>query len=92
MRMDTCLLVEGRTEGKLQNLLNTELHKLSNWMILNQLTVNPKKLTKLVFQSTLLGIPIEFQLSIDEVCVKSSANLKYLGMNLDQYLIYKSHI
>ena len=39
---DTCLLVEGKTEGKLHNLLNTELYKLSNWMIVNQLTVNPK--------------------------------------------------
>ena len=27
---DTCLLVEGKTEGELQNLLNTKLYNLSN--------------------------------------------------------------
>ena len=35
-------------------------------MILNQLTNNPKKSTILVIQPTLRGIPIEFQLNIDE--------------------------
>ena len=80
---DTCLLVEGKTEGRLQNLFNTELHNLSNWMILNQLTINSKKYTILVIQPILRGIPIEFQLNIDEVCAKSSVNKKYLGMNLD---------
>ena len=45
---DTCLLVEGKNEEHLQNLLNTELYNLSNWMILNQLTINPKKSTILV--------------------------------------------
>ena len=89
---DTCLLVEGKNEGHLQNLLNTELYNLSNWVILNQLTINPKKSTILVIQPTLRGIPIEFQLNIDDVCVKSSVNVKYLGMNLDQHLNYKSHI
>ena len=57
---DTCLLVEGKNEGELQNLLNTELYNLSNWMILNQLTINPKKPTIVVIQPTLRGIPIEF--------------------------------
>ena len=85
-------VVEGKTEEHLQNLLNTELYNLSNWMILNQLTINPKKSTILVIQPTLRGIPIEFQLNIDDVCVKSSVNVKYLGMNLDQHLNYKSHI
>ena len=55
-------------------------------MILNQLTNNPKKSTILVIQPTLRGIPIEFQLNIDDVCVKSLVNVKYLGMNLDQHL------
>ena len=79
---DTCLLVEGKNEGHLQNLLNTELYNLSNSMILNQLTINPKTSTILVIQPTLRGIPIEFQLNIDDVCVKSSVKVKYLGMNL----------
>ena len=61
-------------------------------MILNQLAIHPKKSTILVIQPTLRGIPIEFQLNIDVVCVKSSVNVKYLGMNLDQHLNYKSHI
>ena len=86
----TCLLVEGKTEGKLQNLLNTELYMFSKWMILNRLTINPKKFTILVIQLTLRGIPIGFQLNINEVCVKSSANVKYLCVILDQHLNYKS--
>ena len=89
---DTCLLVEGKTERDLQNLLNTELYNLSNWMILNQLTINSKNSTILVIQPILRSIPIEFQLYIDDVCVKFSVNVKYLGMKLDQHLNYKSHI
>ena len=50
---DTCLLVQEKTEGKLQTTLNTDLYKLSNWMILNQLTINPKKSTILVIQTTI---------------------------------------
>ena len=61
-------------------------------MILNQSTINPKKSTILVIQPTLRGIPIKFQLNIDDVCGKSSVKAKYLGMNLDQHLNYKSHI
>ena len=61
-------------------------------MILNQLTINLKKSTISVIYPTLRGIPIEFQLNIDDVCVKSLVNVKYLGMNLDQHLNYKSHI
>ena len=59
-------------------------------MILNQLTINPKKPSILVIQPTLRGSPKEFQLNIDEVCVKSLANVKYLGMNSDQHLNYES--
>ena len=36
--------------------------------------------------------PKAIQLNIDEVCVKSSTNVQYLGMNWDQYLNYKSYI
>ena len=57
---DTCLLVEGKTERDLQNLLNTELYNLSNWMILNQLTINSKNSMILVIQPILRSIPIEF--------------------------------
>ena len=57
---DTCLLVEGNTEGALQNLLNTELYNLSNWIILIQLTIISQKSTILVIQPTLRGTPIEF--------------------------------
>ena len=84
--------MEEKTEGELQNLLSAELHKLSNWMILNQLTVNSKKCTIIVIEPTSLGIPKEFQLNLEEVCMKSTANVKYLKINLNQHLYYKSHI
>ena len=32
---DACLLVQQKTEGKLQSLLDTNLNQLSNWMIIN---------------------------------------------------------
>ena len=89
---DTYLIVQEKTDGESQTLLNTELYTLSNWMILNQLTINPKKSTTIVIQSTLLSIPLKFQLSNNEACVKSSATVKYLGRNLDQHLNYKPHI
>ena len=66
---------------------NTKLYKVLNCMILDQLTINPKKrITILVIQPTLRGTPVQFLLNIDEVCVKSTANVKYLGLNLDQLL------
>ena len=43
---DICLLVENKT-GELQNLLNTELYKLLNWMTLNQSTIIPNKIYNL---------------------------------------------
>ena len=61
-------------------------------MILNQLTIIPKKSTIFVIQPTLQSTLIQCQLNIDEVRVKILANEKYLGMNLDQHLNYTSHI
>ena len=45
-----------------------------------------------IIQPTLGGTPIQFLLNIDEVYMKSSANVEYLGITLDQHLKYKSYI
>jgi len=39
----TCLLVHGNSSEKLQYSLKTEIEKISQWMIVNCLTINPQK-------------------------------------------------
>ena len=60
-------------------------------MVLTQLIVKNLQ-SYVVIQLTLQGTPEEVQLTINEMCVKSSASLKYLGMILDQHLNNKLHI
>ena len=88
---DTCLLIEAKTVQELQNSVNNEMIKVTNWMISNQLTINPQKSSLLIIQPTLNDPPIKFQINIDGYYVNSQNSVKYLGIYIDHYLNFKFH-
>ena len=58
----------------------------------NQLTTNPKKLIILLIQSTLKNLPLNFEIRFKNHNISSCEYVNYLGINLDQYLNFKTHI
>ena len=40
---DTCLLIQNSNLDNLQNAVDAEMDKISNTMVVNKLTINPKK-------------------------------------------------
>ena len=58
----------------------------------NQLTINHKKLTILLIQSTLKNISLNFEIRFKNHNISSCEYVNYLGINLDQYLNFRPHI
>ena len=46
---DTCLLIQKSNLDDLQTAVDAEMDKISNWMVVNKLTINPKKSSILQF-------------------------------------------
>ena len=80
-----------KTAQELKNSINNEIIKVKNWMISNQITINPQKSSLSIIQPTLNDPPIKFQINIDGYYLNSQNNVKYLGIYIDHYLNFKFH-
>ena len=89
---DTCLLIQKSNLDDLQTAVDAEMDKISNWMVVNKLTINPKKSSILTIQPSIKGIPIHVHANINGHQINSSDKVTYLGIVLDQYLNFKPHI
>ena len=86
---DTCLLVESKNLETLQIFLNNEMIKVSNWMTINQLTINTNKPSFMIILPHYQNKPVQLQINIDGQYQNSQDNVKYLGIQLDQHLNFK---
>ena len=89
---DTCLLIQKSNLDDLQTAVDAEMDKILNWMVVNKLTINPKKSSSLTFQPSIKGTPIHVHANINGHQINSSDKVTYLGIVLDQYLNFKPHI
>jgi len=88
---DTCLVVHDNSSEKLQYSLNTEIEKISQWMIKNRLTINPQKSSILPICPTIQSTSLSLEVNINQHTIKSCDTLKYLGIILDHQLNFKQH-
>ena len=89
---DTTLFMSHRNRKHLEETFNTELCKISNWLIANQLSLNVDKTHLLTFRSK---PNVKFEnivLKIDNSIIEEKEEAKYLGVILDNQLTFKSHI
>ena len=75
----------------LQKLVNEEIKIIDNWMKMNKLTLNYDKCTSMIVSRK----PIDsssFDLTINNVKIKRTESIRYLGVQLDEKLSWKFHV
>lgn len=91
MMCNYCFIKKNNLINSFEQSISVHLQTVSNWMLTNNLSINPKKtkaiqftLPRLIMQTpsiSILGEPIQF---VD--------HLKCLGIYLDQYLCFDRHV
>ena len=89
---DTCLFLTAKNTSELEELGNSELSSLKNWMDANKLTVNPTKSKFIVMNSKIRAPQIQCSLFYNNTCIRNDKSLKYLGIELDQELNFLPHL
>ena len=86
-----CFLTAKNTY-ELEELGNSKLSYLKNWMDANKLTVNPTKSKFIVVHSKIRAPQIYCSLFYNNTCIRNDKLLKYLGIELDQELNVLPHL
>ena len=89
---DACLIFNDDAPDKLIKSINDELNRVSDWMAANKLCINTQK-------SSALLIPLKSNAQVnyqfiffDGALINTDKSAKYLGIQIDSDLTFKSHI
>ena len=88
---DTNLFFSGHDISKVQQELEADLNKISEWLKVNKLSLNIKKTHFIVFTNKNASKPI-LNISIDEHKIDETDHTKFLGVVIDSKLTWKNHI
>ena len=77
---DTAFLTTENNVDNLQHLTNSELSRVSNWMLANNLVVNKAKTVALLFFPQTRKSTTSLTLNFDNQIVQPSESAKYLGI------------
>jgi hypothetical protein len=88
---DTTILDHGKTMLHLSQRVNTELSKLATYFKINKLSINTEK-TKYMIFGPRRQTNSEICLKIDNVPLEKVNVIKFLGVDIDSGLTWKSHI
>ena len=87
---DTCLLFSADSVAALQQIANTELSKIVNWMVSNKLTLNHSKSKFLII--TKKGRNASINIHINNHAIEQVDSIEYLGITIDSKLSWNEHI
>lgn len=88
---DTTLLFDGDNVSDLHNTINCELKNICNWVEANDLMINTKKTSYIVFQNRSLNL--EFPgILLDGVHLRQCHSTRFLGVMIDENLNWNEHI
>ena len=89
---DTNVFYSDTSVKSLNQVLNNELIKVTEWLQANKLTLNIKKTQVILFKAKNKKIkePLTFRINGEEI--KQESSTKFLGINIDSKLIWKQHI
>ena len=90
---DTSLLISGNNIHTLQNTVNKELEKVANWLDANKLSLNINKTNYIAFRShNTYADHNDMKIMLREQTVNKVNETKFLGITIDQFVSFKSHI
>ena len=88
---DTTIFLQGNNLENITHTLNTELRKVSNWIMSNKLTLNTDK-THFMVSSPLLTPSVQTSITINNSTLKEVSDSKFLGIIIDNKLKWKVHV
>ena len=89
---DTSLYYSCKNTNNLENVVNTELAKISDWLSANRLSLNVAKSKLLYFTNKNRNSLRDIQIKINGETLKEVADAKYLGVYMDNKLNWDVHI
>ena len=87
---DTTILFSSKDFYHLKYILESETEKVIDWLSANKLIINLKKTCSMLF-SFKKGNP-NFELTVKSILLENKTEVKFLGVNIDSKLNWKSHI
>ena len=85
---DTSIFFKHKDVSQMEEILNTELEKVSNWLIANKLSLNVSKSNVLVFRSKSANSDKILNLKINGQSLEENTYAKYLGVYIDHKLTW----
>lgn len=89
---DTCLFFSHKSKDSLVTIVNDELAKISEWLTANKLSLNTSKSNVLIFRPKNASNKLDTQIMINGKLLKEKESAKYLGILIDNKLLFKTHI
>ena len=90
---DTNILLNGKDLTELNEILKTELAKISQWLNANKLSLNVDKTHYIIFTSYKKRFNANnFKLHFNGKLIERASNTKFLGIIIDENLTWKPHI
>ena len=74
----------------IENVINTEMNKVINWLNLNKLTINLDKTSYMIV--TKKKIDYSFNINFGNQQITQCAQATYLGVTMDDQLTWKYHL
>lgn len=88
---DTNLIAKAKTMKDLEEVLNKDLKTLCNWLDYNELNINAKKTSYIIFKSKNKRYD-NITLKVKDKIIERVDNVKYLGMIIDENLKWDKHV
>ena len=89
---DTCIFYEGATISNLQKCINFDLQNITNWLNSNKLLLNMEKTCYILFKKRNQTVENQLNIVINNIAVKKVLSVKYLGVMIDDKLLFKEHM
>ena len=89
---DTNIFYSHKDINSLNNIINREINKVSNWFKANKLSLNTKKTHFMYFRHHSHNINTPIYINIDGTPLEQKNNSKFLGVIIDESLTWNQHI
>jgi len=87
---DTAIFFESEDISSLQLLITQESTHICKWLQINKLSLNTQKTAYQLYKNSNIGSDLTIQLN--GVTIKEETEVKFLGIYIDAYLKWSSHI
>ena len=89
---DTNVLYSHTCLKTLNEILQIEMKKITNWLNVDKLSLNTTKTKYIIFRSRNKKFNHDLDISINEENIKQVKNIIFLGIVIDEFLTWHDHI